>query len=54
MSHVFRSAQISITLANEGSEAYKPELYGKEIHIIRKIGARQSGYKILGEGIFPK
>ncbi|CAF0962841.1 unnamed protein product [Rotaria sordida] len=44
-----RFAELSITLANEGPEAYKPELYGKEIHIIRKIGARQSGYKILGD-----
>ena len=45
----FRSAELSITLANEGAEAYKAELYGKEIHIIRRIGAKQSGYKILGE-----
>ncbi|CAF1103411.1 unnamed protein product [Rotaria sp. Silwood1] len=42
-------AELSITLANEGPEAYKPELYGKEIHIIRKIGAKHSGYKILGD-----
>ncbi|UJR25752.1 hypothetical protein I4U23_007101 [Adineta vaga] len=36
-----------ITLANEGPEAYKPELYGKEIQIIRKISLQQSGYTIL-------
>ncbi|CAF2313380.1 unnamed protein product [Rotaria sp. Silwood2] len=42
------SAQLTITLANEGLEAYKPELYGEEIQIIRRIGSRQSGYKILG------
>ncbi|CAF3898576.1 unnamed protein product, partial [Rotaria magnacalcarata] len=42
------SAQLTIILANEGPEAYKPELYGKEIQIIRRIGSRQSGYKILG------
>jgi hypothetical protein len=46
---IFRSAQLNITLANEGQEAYKPELYGKEIQIIRKIGSRQSSYKILGK-----
>ncbi|CAF2453457.1 unnamed protein product [Rotaria sp. Silwood2] len=44
-----RFAELSITLANEGPEAYKPELYGKEIQIIRKIGLKQSGYKILGD-----
>lgn len=38
-----------IVLANEGAEAYKPDLYGREIQIIRKIGPKQSGYKILGE-----
>lgn len=36
-------------MANEGAEAYKSELYGKEIQIVRKIGAKQSGYKILSE-----
>ncbi len=49
---MFRSAELTIRLANEGAEAYKPELYGKEIHIIRRIGARQSGYKVLGEYFF--
>lgn len=43
------SAELTIVLANEGSEAYKSELYGKEIQIVRKIGAKQSGYKILSE-----
>jgi hypothetical protein len=42
------SAELTITLANEGPEAYKPELYGKEIHIIRKIGVKKSVYKVLG------
>ncbi|CAF3357287.1 unnamed protein product [Rotaria socialis] len=42
------SAQLTIILANEGPEAYKPEVYGKEIQIIRRIGSRKSGYKILG------
>ncbi|CAF3335461.1 unnamed protein product [Rotaria sp. Silwood1] len=46
---LFKSAQLTITLANEGLEAFKPELYGKEIQIIRRIGSRQSGYKILGK-----
>ncbi|CAF1187029.1 unnamed protein product [Adineta steineri] len=41
------SAQLTITLANEGPEAYKPEIYGNEIQIIRKIGSRQSSYVIL-------
>ncbi|CAF1468971.1 unnamed protein product [Adineta ricciae] len=41
------SAQITITLANEGPEAYKPHLYGEEIQIVRKIGLRQSSYTIL-------
>ncbi len=44
----FRSAELTIILANEGPEAYKPELYGKEIRIIRRIGLRKSSYKILG------
>ncbi|CAF1454444.1 unnamed protein product [Adineta steineri] len=43
------SAEITVTLANEGAEAYKPELYGNEIQIIRRIGARQSSYKVLGD-----
>ena len=38
---MFRYAELTITLANEGTEAYKPELYGKEIHITRRIGAKQ-------------
>jgi hypothetical protein len=42
------SAELTITLANEGPEAYKPELYGKEIHIIRRISAKKTGYKVLG------
>ncbi len=46
--HRFRSAELTIILANEGPEAYKPEFYGKEIRIIRRIGTRRSGYKILG------
>ena len=44
-----RSAQIAITLANEGPEAYKPHLYGEEIQIIRKIGLRQSSYATLSK-----
>jgi hypothetical protein len=44
----FRSAELTIILANEGPEAFKPELYGKEIQIIRRIGIRKSSYKILG------
>ncbi len=51
---MFRSAELTIRLANEGAEAYKPELYGKEIHIIRRIGARQSGYKVLGNFFFDR
>ncbi len=43
------SAELTITLANEGPEAYKPEIYGKEIHIIRRIGAKKSGYKVLDD-----
>ncbi|CAF1460702.1 unnamed protein product [Adineta ricciae] len=43
------SAELTITLANEGAEAYKPELYGKEIQIVRRISAARSFYKILGE-----
>ncbi len=43
------SAELTITLANEGPEAYKPELYGKEIHIIRKIHAKKSEYKVLSD-----
>lgn len=46
---IFRSAQLTITLANEGPEAFKPELYGKEIQIVRRIGSRKSGYKVLGK-----
>jgi len=42
-------AELTIILANEGPEAYKPELYGKEIQIIRRIGARSSGYKVLSD-----
>lgn len=44
-----RSAEISITLANEGVEAYKPELYGKEIQIVRKVFAARSAYKVLSK-----
>lgn len=43
------SAELTLTLANEGPEAYKPELYGKEIQIIRKIGVKQSSYKVLSD-----
>lgn len=42
-------AELNITLANEGPEAYKPELYGKEIHITRRIGIKQSSYKVLSD-----
>lgn len=44
-----RSAELTITLANVGAEAFKPELYGSEIQIVRRIGVRKSGYKILGK-----
>ncbi|CAF4124706.1 unnamed protein product [Rotaria sp. Silwood2] len=43
-----RSSNVQSFIRN-GPEAYKPELYGKEIQIIRKIGLKQSGYKILGD-----
>lgn len=43
------SAELTIILANEGPEAYKPELYGKEIHITRRIGAKRSGYRVLSD-----
>ena len=43
------SAELTLTLANEGPEAYKPELYGKEIHIIRKIYVKRSEYKVLSD-----
>ena len=42
----FRYAELRIILANEGPEAFKPELYGREIQIIRRIGPRQSSYRI--------
>ena len=43
------STEITITLSNEGDEAFKPELYGKEIQIVRKIGMKKSDYKILSD-----
>lgn len=43
------SAELTIILANEGPEAYKPELYGKEIHIIRRIDAKRTGYKVFSD-----
>jgi hypothetical protein len=41
------SASVSVTLRNRGAEAYKPELYGKTITIIRTIArSGSSGYKV--------
>lgn len=42
-------AQLTLILANEGYEAFKPEIYGREIQIIRKIGIWNSEYKVLSE-----
>ena len=50
----FSSAELTITLANEGAEAYKPELYGKEIQIVRRISAARSFYKVLGKFPFDR
>lgn len=44
-----KTAELTLTLANEGREAFKPELYGKEIQIIRRIGAKSSTYKVLNQ-----
>ncbi|XP_050524979.1 structural maintenance of chromosomes protein 6 [Daktulosphaira vitifoliae] len=48
------SASISITLANGGdcnydSGPYKPEIYGKQITVVRNITASSSTYKFLNE-----
>lgn len=41
------SASVSVTLRNRGAEAYKPDLYGKTITIIRTIArSGSSGYKV--------
>jgi hypothetical protein len=45
----FRFAKLTVTLANQGAEAYRPELYGNEIRIVRRIGLRQSDYKVLSK-----
>lgn len=48
------SATIEVILINEGCSAYKPEIYGNEITIIRTIGSASS-YKIKNSrGIFDK
>ena len=43
------SSELTITLTNEGPEAYKPQLYGKEIHIIRRIYGKRSEYRVLSD-----
>lgn len=44
------SGSVEIELYNEGSMAYKPNVYGKRINIIRNLSASGSGsYKILSE-----
>jgi len=42
-----RFAELTIVLANEGTEAYKSAIYGNEIRIVRRIGLRHSSYRIM-------
>ena len=44
---IIRVSEVSITLKNEGEEAYKPDLYGRSITITRRFTKEGSGsYKI--------
>ena len=50
----FRSAFISITLSNEGRNAYQPDVWGKTIVVERRFeksknSSNNAGYRILGE-----
>ncbi|XP_039959964.1 structural maintenance of chromosomes protein 6 [Bactrocera tryoni] len=40
------SARVEITISNEGVEAFRPEIYGDEITIVRAITQSASNYKI--------
>jgi structural maintenance of chromosomes protein 6 len=42
-------AELSLTLFNDGDNAYKPSDYGRRIIIERKIGKESSTYRILNE-----
>lgn len=45
-----RSARCAVTLANKGSDAFKPEIYGRELTIERTINKSGGGnYKIKNE-----
>ena len=41
---------MTVTLKNDGDDAYKPEIYGKKIHITRRFTVQgASSYKILSD-----
>jgi hypothetical protein len=42
-SGIFRAGSVSVTLRNQGPDAFKPELYGDKICIERKILKDGSG-----------
>ena len=44
-----RTARIRVTVCNQGTDAYRPDLYGQRITVERTISAQNNGYKLLDE-----
>jgi chromosome segregation ATPase len=43
-------SEVTVTLKNDGDDAYKPDVFGKKIHITRRFTIQgASSYKILSE-----
>lgn len=47
--HGCNTGSITITLANVGSNAFKPTEYGQEIRILRNITSGSSTYRIFNQ-----
>ena len=43
---IHRASEVSITLKNEGEDAFKPDVYGKSITITRRFTKDSGSYKI--------
>jgi len=44
-----RTARIRVTVCNQGTDAYRPDLYGQRITVERTISAQSNGYRLLDE-----
>lgn len=46
--YIHSHAEVTLFIRNRGADAYRPDVYGDRIVIIRSLSTTSSGYKIKG------